>query len=204
MMMKLLNILLLAALCLVNAEQSSLRAVAEEEHPDAAAWNRFLQSWSSMSQKDIVETAISTSALSTLVSYVTKADLVETLQGAGPFTVMAPTNSAFAKLPASVKTTLEENELALQYVLLYHVIPGESLSTLGNDWRGVGARGGSFKTAAQESPELETKRYRAGRVGPMVYKVNGASNSAKVLLPNVRTSNGIVHVIDEVRKLLLM
>jgi uncharacterized surface protein with fasciclin (FAS1) repeats len=195
-----------AAFHLSTAAETSLRAsnelelkspeVAEDEHgedtkPDL--WTRALHSarwfYAAVQRPDIVDTAIN-SGLSSLVDFVVKAGLEETLRGDGPFTVFAPTNAAFAALPDGVKNTLSTNMEALQYVLLYHVVPGESIITYGNIWRG----GGPFLTATDKNATVTTKRYRAGRSGPLVSKVN----DAVVVVSNVITSNGVVHVIDSV------
>jgi uncharacterized surface protein with fasciclin (FAS1) repeats len=140
---------------------------------------------------DIVDTAIS-SGLTTLVQLVQAAELEDTLRGPGPFTVFAPTNRAFAALPADTLAALEADTAALADVLLYHVLPDTELRTFGRAFRS----GGPFETAAEGSPTVETQRFRSpgsGR-GQLIKQVNNVT----VTLSDVSTSNGVVHVIDAV------
>ena len=84
--------------------------------------------------------------------------------------------------------SIAENSTGLADVLGYHVLSGEELRTIGNDWRG----GGPFETVSGGT--VRTKRYRAGRRGPLVKKVNGAT----VLVSDISASNGVVQIIDAV------
>ena len=129
---------------------------------------------------DIVDIAASNEDFSTLVAAVTAAGLVETLKGDGPFTVFAPTNDAFAKLPAgTVESLLEpENRDQLVSVLTYHVVPGKVMSTdLSDDMTAALVQGVDF------SIDLDN--------GVMV-------NDATVVSADVEASNGVIHVIDKV------
>jgi uncharacterized surface protein with fasciclin (FAS1) repeats len=130
---------------------------------------------------DIVDTAASAGSFNTLVAAVKAADLVDTLKGEGPFTVFAPTDEAFAKLP---KGTLEdllkpENKAKLQSILTYHVVPG---MVMAEDVAGISmaktANGQSFKISMKDGS---------------VYVDN-----AKVLKTDILCSNGVIHVIDSV------
>jgi uncharacterized surface protein with fasciclin (FAS1) repeats len=131
---------------------------------------------------DIVATAIATPELSTLVAAVVAADLVETLQSEGPFTVFAPVNAAFAALPAGTVDTLlmEENRADLQGILTYHVVPGKVMS-------GDLVDGMVVQTVNGESITIN--------VTDAGVTING---SATVALADIETSNGVVHVIDTV------
>jgi uncharacterized surface protein with fasciclin (FAS1) repeats len=128
---------------------------------------------------DIVTIASSTEGFSTLVAAVTAADLVETLQGEGPFTVFAPTDEAFAALPEGVLDALllPENKETLVKILTYHVVPGAVMST--------DIAPGEVATVEGQSVELATD----GGV-----TVNGAN----VVQADVVASNGVIHVIDAV------
>ena len=128
---------------------------------------------------DIVGVAAGTADLSTLVKAVTAADLVSTLQGEGPYTVFAPTNDAFAALPAGVVDTLllPCNKDALTKVLTYHVVSGKVES--------MDIQPADVKTVEGQSVTLATD----GGV-----TVNGAN----VVQADVPASNGVVHVIDQV------
>lgn len=132
---------------------------------------------------DIVTTAVNTPSLSTLVTAVTAAELVETLQGPGPFTVFAPTNAAFDALPAGTLDTLLEpaNQAQLQGVLTYHVVPGAILASDLTDGMEVETVNGQTITINVSA---------AGEVS-----ING---STAVTMADITTSNGVVHVIDNV------
>ena len=131
---------------------------------------------------DIVETAIATPELSTLVTAVTQAELVATLQGEGPFTVFAPVNDAFAALPPETLEALlqPENIADLQAILTYHVVPGVVM----------------FSDLA-DGMEVETVN---GELITFNFDASGVSinDSANVVITDIETSNGIVHVIDSV------
>ena len=131
---------------------------------------------------DIVTTAVNTPVLSTLVAAVTEAELVTTLQGEGPFTVFAPTNDAFAALPAGTLDTLlmEENMADLQGILTYHVVPGVVMA------------GDLTDGMVVETVNGQTITINVSDAG---VTING---SAAVTMADIVTSNGVVHVIDSV------
>lgn len=137
-------------------------------------------------QKDIVATASSTSSLSTLVSAVQAAGLVETLQGTGPYTVLAPTNDAFAKLPAGTLDTLllPESKSQLSGILTYHVISGDVLS--------------SQLTNGQIVPTVNGQNLTVEITDGKVYFVDAKGGKAMVTTADIATSNGTVHIIDSV------
>ncbi len=131
--------------------------------------------------QSIVDIAVGNSDFSTLVAALKAAGLVETLQGAGPFTVFAPTNAAFAKLPAGTLDSLlkPENKAQLTAILTYHVVPGKVL-------------------AADVVKLSSAKTVQGAEV-----KINVAGNAVKVNDANVTKtditgSNGVIHVIDTV------
>lgn len=131
--------------------------------------------------KDIVELASDTDALSTLVAAIDAAGLVETLQGDGPFTVFAPTNEAFDALPDGTLESLllEENRDMLVEILTYHVVPGKVMSTDLSD--GMSA----------ETVQGSTVSVSIGDYGVSI-------NDASVVEADVEATNGVVHVIDSV------
>jgi uncharacterized surface protein with fasciclin (FAS1) repeats len=133
--------------------------------------------------KDIVGTAASLDQFSTLVAAVKAAGLVETLQGKGPFTVFAPTNEAFAKLPAGTVEGLlkPENKDKLIAVLTYHVVPGKVMAA-----DAIGLDGKSAKSV------------QGGMIPIKVVDGKVTVAGATVIKPNVETSNGVIHVIDTV------
>jgi uncharacterized surface protein with fasciclin (FAS1) repeats len=135
---------------------------------------------------NIVVVATETSSLSTLVAAVKAAELVDTLQGTGPYTVFAPTNDAFAALPAGTLDTLlkPENKGQLASILTYHVVAGEVLAGDLTD--------GQVLTTVQGG--TLTVKFKDG----MVYLVDAKGNEVKVEKADVDASNGVVHVINGV------
>ena len=136
---------------------------------------------SNSGKADIVDTAIEAGAFQTLVAAVKAAGLVETLKGDGPFTVFAPTDEAFAKLPAGTVENLlkQENKDQLVAVLTYHVVPGKVMSS------DIAGKKLSAETVQGSNVAIDAT---SG------VKVDGAS----VVTADVETSNGVIHVIDSV------
>lgn len=130
---------------------------------------------------DIVDTAVSAGSFKTLVAAVTAADLVSTLKSDGPFTVFAPTDEAFAKLPAgSLESLLKpENKGKLVAILTYHVVPGKVMA--------ADIAGKSLMVATVQGSKMSVNAQK----GVMVDK-------ATVIKADVMTSNGVIHVIDTV------
>lgn len=143
--------------------------------------------------KTIVENASTARDLSTLVTAVKAADLVDTLNGQGPFTVFAPTNQAFAKLPEGTVDTLlkPENKAKLAQILTYHVVPGTYTST--QLIAAVRSQGGSstLKTVQGEALTVELQ-------GGKVWVIDAKGGKSTVTTSDVMQSNGVVHVIDSV------
>lgn len=134
--------------------------------------------------KDIVDTAVEAGTFKTLAAALGAADLVSTLKGAGPFTVFAPTDEAFAKLPAGTVETLlkPENKEKLKEILLLHVVPG---SVYAADV----VKLTEAKTAGGKTVSISTD----GGV-----KVGTATGKANVTKTDIKASNGVIHVIDAV------
>jgi len=132
-------------------------------------------------EADIVDLAVATDFLSTLVAAVKAGDLVDVLKGDGPFTVFAPTNEAFAKLPAGTVEDLlkPENKAKLVAVLTYHVVPGKILST--------DLKNGQKATTVQGSEITITLKDGKAMI-----------NNATVTAADIMADNGVVHVIDTV------
>ena len=136
--------------------------------------------------KNIIQNAVNSKDHTTLVAAVKAAGLVPTLEGKGPFTVFAPTNAAFAKLPAGTVDNLvkPENKATLTKILTYHVVPGKLEASDLTD-------GKKLKTV--EGEDLTVKRS-----GDMVMIVDAKGGSSTVTIPNVNQSNGVIHVVDTV------
>jgi uncharacterized surface protein with fasciclin (FAS1) repeats len=132
--------------------------------------------------KDLVETAIAAGNFKTLVAAVQAAGLVETLKGAGPFTVFVPTDEAFAALPVgTVDTLLKDPKGDLTKILLYHVVAG--------------------KVMAADVAGLNGQLVKTVGGGELAVKVDNGKvmiNSANVITADIETSNGVIHVIDTV------
>ena len=127
--------------------------------------------------KDIVDTAVSAGSFNTLVAAVKAAGLVDTLKGPGPFTVFAPTDAAFAKIPKADLDALLADKAKLTKVLTYHVVPGKVMA--------ADVKAGDVKTVQGSAINVST----AGGV-----KVNGAN----VVKTDIVSDNGVIHVIDAV------
>jgi len=142
---------------------------------------------------DIIDVASSSDDFGTLTAAVKTAGLVETLQSDGPFTVFAPTNSAFAKLPEGTVATLlkPENKKALTEVLTYHVVAGEFKAK--DVINAIQSSGGSFTVETVSGDELT-----ASLSNGTVVLTDEKGRTAAVTQTDVDASNGVVHVIDTV------
>ncbi len=129
---------------------------------------------------DIVDVAVNAGVFSTLVKAVQAAGLAETLKGAGPFTVFAPTDEAFARLPAATLNAVLNDKQRLTAILTYHVVPGKVLAK-----DVVGLNGKTVKTV--QGGELKVDASNGVRIG-----------EARVTQADVLASNGVIHVIDKV------
>ena len=132
-------------------------------------------------EKDIVDTAVSAGQFNTLATALKAAGLVETLKGKGPFTVFAPTDAAFAKLPAGTVETLlkPENKAKLTAILTYHVVPGRVMA----------------------SDVVKLKEAKTVNGTPLPINAAGGkvmAGAATVTSPDVQASNGVIHVVDTV------
>ena len=136
---------------------------------------------SAMGQKDIVDTAIASGSFKTLVTALKAADLVDTLKGKGPFTVFAPTDEAFAKLPAGTLESLlkPESKSKLQGILTYHVVPSKVMAS-------DVVKLNSAKTVNGQSLTIKVK------YGTVMV------DNAKVTKTDIKCTNGVIHVIDAV------
>ena len=131
--------------------------------------------------KDIIDTAVSAGKFNTLAAALTAADLVETLKGKGPFTVFAPTDEAFSKLPkGTVEELLKpENKYKLVSILTYHVVPGNVL-------------------AADVVKLSKARTVQGSEVSIQVAEGKVKVGTANVTATDIKSSNGVIHVIDSV------
>jgi len=129
--------------------------------------------------KDIIETAVAAGSFKTLATALTAAGLIETLKGKGPFTVFAPTDEAFAKIPPAALEALLKDKAALTKVLTYHVVAG--------------------KVMAKDVVKLsKAKTVEGADVAIMVMNGKVMVNKANVVKTDIEASNGVIHVIDSV------
>ncbi|SFX20301.1 Uncaracterized surface protein containing fasciclin (FAS1) repeats [Janthinobacterium lividum] len=162
--------------------------------PFAADMTTMVGGQSMYPSKDIVDNAVNSADHTTLVAAVKAAGLVDTLKGKGPFTVFAPTNAAFGKLPAGTVETLvkPENKATLTKILTYHVVPGKY----------------DFKALAKEIKMHDGKAtLPTASGGKLMFAMNGmhnivvtdeGGNSASISTYDVYQSNGVINVIDSV------
>ena len=143
--------------------------------------------------KNIVENAVNSKDHTTLVAAVKAAGLVETLSSKGPFTVFAPTNEAFAKLPAGTVETLvmPENKAMLTKILTYHVLPGKISGKDLMTW--IKKNNGKYMAKTVQGEELTF-----WMKGQKLYVTDAKNNSAQITIADVNQSNGVIHVIDTV------
>jgi uncharacterized surface protein with fasciclin (FAS1) repeats len=143
--------------------------------------------------KDIIDNAVNSKDHTTLVAAVKAAGLVQTLKGPGPFTVFAPTNAAFAALPAGTVDTLlkPENKATLTKVLTYHVVAGKmDAATI---MKAIDAGGGKATMTAVSGGTLT-----ATKSGNTLMIGDESGGLAKVTIADVIQSNGVIHVVDKV------
>jgi len=159
----------------------------------AIAANPMVGGAAMYSTRNIVQNAVNSKDHTTLVAAVKAAGLVDTLSSKGPFTVFAPTNEAFAKLPAGTVETLvkPENKATLTKILTYHVVPGRITA---QQIAAMAARHGG--TAVLKTVEGENLMFRKSGGGWWVIDAKG--DKARITIPNVMQSNGVIHVIDAV------
>ena len=145
------------------------------------------------STKTIVDNAVNSKDHTTLVAAVKAAGLVETLSSPGPFTVFAPTNAAFAKLPAGTVETLvkPENKGTLTTILTYHVVPGR-VTSMDLVKKIKAGEGKAVLTTVQGEP------LTASLMGKRVMLTDAKGGKSMVTIANVMQSNGVIHVVDTV------
>ena len=176
-----LTLLLIAAMCIntciVSAQEKTVMVGGADMYPS----------------KNIIENAVNSKDHTTLVAAVKAAGLVETLEGTGPFTVFAPTNEAFNKLPAGTVDNLlkPENKNQLTSILTYHVVPGKIDSKTLMDW--IKKNGGTYTATTVEGGKL-----MFSMKGNNLMMTDETGHAAKVTIKDVYQSNGVIHVINTV------
>lgn len=185
--MKRLPIAALAGLLASTGVMTVLPSISQ------AAMNKSVGGAEMLPSKNIVENAANSKDHTTLVAAVKAAGLVDTLSGKGPFTVFAPTNEAFAALPAGTVDTLlkPENKEKLAKILTYHVVATKALSEAVAQM--IKDDGGSHKIKTVSGGTLVAKMG-----GGTITLTDESGNTANVTIADVQQSNGVIHVIDKV------
>jgi uncharacterized surface protein with fasciclin (FAS1) repeats len=172
---------------------ASLAALMMVAGGGAALANPMVGGAAMYETKNIVENAVNSKDHTTLVAAVQAAGLVDTLASPGPFTVFAPTNAAFGKLPAGTVNTLlkPENKGMLTAVLTYHVVPGTL--TAGDLAANAQANGGKAVLTTVQGAKLTVW----GKDGKW-YVTDAKGGKAEITIADVKQSNGVIHVVDDV------
>ncbi len=176
-----------------NALRAALFAMAAAGLAPMASAQPVVGGAPMLPTRDIIDNAVNSADHTTLVAAVKAAGLVDTLKGKGPFTVFAPTNSAFAKLPAGTVDTLlkPENKAALTSILTYHVVPGKL--TAADVVAAIKAGGGKATLTT-----VQGEKITASLMGSLVMLVDAKGGMSHVRQADVIQSNGVIHVVDAV------
>ena len=181
------------AVPVVDAAPAAEMPAAMPEAAPMPAANPMVGGAEMFADKDIIDNAVNSKDHTTLVAAVKAAGLVDTLKGAGPFTVFAPTNAAFDALPAGTVDTLLKPEMKgdLTTVLTYHVVPGkvDAATLVGL----IQAGGGTATVTTVQGGTLT-----ASLAGESVNLTDAKGNVATVTTADVMQSNGVIHVVDKV------
>jgi uncharacterized surface protein with fasciclin (FAS1) repeats len=161
--------------------------------PKANAQTKMVGGAAMYPTKNIVENAVNSKDHTTLVAAVKAAGLVETLESAGPFTVFAPTNEAFEKLPAGTVDNLvkPENKATLTKILTYHVVAGRLSAR--DLWAKVKAGNGKAELKTVQGDELTVMA-----LGKKLYLVDEKGGKSWITIADVNQSNGVIHVVNTV------
>ncbi|MEN9933244.1 MAG: hypothetical protein RIS17_1817 [Pseudomonadota bacterium] len=176
-----------------NALRAALFAMAAAGLAPMASAQPVVGGAPMLPTRDIIDNAVNSADHTTLVAAVKAAGLVDTLKGKGPFTVFAPTNAAFAKLPAGTVESLlkPENKATLTSILTYHVVPGKL--TAADVAAAIKAGGGKATLTT-----VQGEKITASMMGSLVMLVDAKGGMSHVRQADVIQSNGVIHVVDAV------
>jgi len=182
-----------AVLAISGAGLASAQMMSAQDHTSGMMNMPMVGGAAMYPSKNIVQNAVNSKDHTTLVAAVKAAGLVETLEGPGPFTVFAPTNAAFAKLPAGTVDALvkPQNKATLTKILTYHVVPGR-LSAMDLTAKAK-AGGGKAMLKTVEGEDL-TVQVKSGAV----WLIDAKGGMSHVTIADVGQSNGVIHVVDTV------
>ena len=189
--MKKLYLMLLFAVASIASASGSASAQMQMNKMDSM--NPMVGGAAMLRSRDIIDNAVNSADHTTLVAAVKAAGLVETLKSKGPFTVFAPTNEAFARLPAGTVETLvkPENKAMLTKILTYHVLPGKFDAQAITRQIRKGHGSAKFKTVSGDT-------LTASKSGNDLILRDEKGGMSRVTIANVYQSNGVIHVIDSV------
>ncbi len=154
------------------------KSESKEDSSDTQTGNKSAEAAGAAATESIIDTAVNAGTFTTLVEAIKAAGLVETLNQPGPFTVFAPTDEAFEKLPESIRSALVGDKQALAELLTYHVLPGE--------------------VTAADAQALSSAKTVQGRKVMIDGSDGVVVDGARVVTADIRATNGIIHVIDSV------
>jgi len=176
-----------------NAMSNSTMNTNTMTNSTASTANPMVGGAPMLATKDIIDNAVNSKDHTTLVAAVKAAGLVDTLKGAGPFTVFAPTNAAFDKLPKGTVETLvkPESKATLTKILTYHVVPGKQDAASIAKAIEAGKGKATFKT-------VQGEELTASMEGKDVVLTDAKGGKSKVTIADVMQSNGVIHVVDTV------
>lgn len=180
-------------LAIAGSGLASAQMMSAPEHKSGMMHTVMVGGAPMFPSKNIVQNAVNSKDHTTLVAAVKAAGLVETLESPGPFTVFAPTNAAFGKLPAGTVDSLikPENKATLTKILTYHVVPGRLSAT--DLMARAKAGGGKAMLKTVEGEDL-TVQVKSGAV----WLVDAKGGVSRVSIADVNQSNGVIHVVDTV------
>ena len=183
------------AIAAIAVGAASLAAPSFVATPASAQAVKMVGGAQMLPTRNIIENAVNSRDHTTLVAAVQAADLVDTLQTPGPFTVFAPTNAAFARLPAGTVESLiqPQNKAQLTSVLTFHVVPGPYTAS---QLQALAQQGGGQAELA--TVEGGTLAVLLGSNGRGVFVADNQGNTARIPITDVMQSNGVIHVIDKV------
>jgi uncharacterized surface protein with fasciclin (FAS1) repeats len=188
-----LSLSVIAMIAFTSCKNNETKDEAAAEQEEAVVETETSTENAMDEQQTIVEIAVGNENFSTLVAALKAADLVETLSSEGPFTVFAPTNDAFGKLPEGTVPTLvePENKEMLTGILTYHVVSGEFMAA--DVVKAINDNGGSFTIPTVQGEELI-----ATLEGESLILTDANGNKSTVVLADVDASNGVIHAVSSV------
>ncbi len=181
------------AIALAGALTLVVAACGSDNNSSSGSSSNSASTTTTAPKQNVVQIAAANTDFTTLVSLVTKANLAATLSGPGPYTIFAPTNAAFAKIPAATLAAVGNNADVLKKVLTYHVVAGNVMAADVTKLPGVTTAAGA-KVTTVEGAQFTVKATSDGKVTI----TDALGNTVNVVKTDIVGSNGVIHVIDGV------